>query len=522
MTCTCEQTATLGMSSPDACLHVNYAKGMVLGVDDFTQEFAYLNGRDEWAVRELAGYGTLNGLAVVVEDDGANGPRVRIKSGSAASPRGTLICVPVDQCASLNMWLARPEGTRATAGAFGSPASLELYVTLCYTDCTTSNVPIPGEPCRSDDELMQPSRIADGFRLELRSHAPSQQEEDAVRELVRWLASIPVEDAGSPSGLTEEELIHALRIAASPWLHAGNVSPPSSPPASEVPALMLSSPPETLRMHPHDRCELLRAAFRLWVTELRPLWHARCCDAGHMGDDCVLLARLVLPIVGTSGSPGTVWQVAGDASGVRVDESRRPFLVQQRLLQEWLQCGSCCATGTTTTTIVEVPVPTSPPPPVQLPPTPQLDVQGTADQVIVTPTAPNQVTLATPQDIATTSVPTFDGLNTTGRVQIRYDALYKYKNLVLGEHHHCVACMPSTGGEPAVVLLPRCAPRNRGRVYIVKALADVVKVRLQDDKNQIEDGAPVEMKKGESRTFVSDGCEPDGNGRGHWYIIARA
>ncbi len=34
--------------------HVNYVLGMVLGVDDFNQEHAYLSGRDRLAARELA------------------------------------------------------------------------------------------------------------------------------------------------------------------------------------------------------------------------------------------------------------------------------------------------------------------------------------------------------------------------------------------------------------------------------------------------------------------------------------
>ena len=33
-------------SAPDPSKHVNFTLGMVLGVDDFTQEFAYLSGRE--------------------------------------------------------------------------------------------------------------------------------------------------------------------------------------------------------------------------------------------------------------------------------------------------------------------------------------------------------------------------------------------------------------------------------------------------------------------------------------------
>src|SRR5947209_20509430 len=84
--------------------HVNYAMGMVLGVDDFNQEFTYLAGRDQWLARELLGYGTLSGLQVSAEEE-SEGPRVFVEAGVALSPRGQLIRVPVKQCPHLATWL---------------------------------------------------------------------------------------------------------------------------------------------------------------------------------------------------------------------------------------------------------------------------------------------------------------------------------------------------------------------------------------------------------------------------------
>ena len=40
------------MADPNPAKHVNFNVGMVLGVDDFTQEFAYLSGRDQWLARD--------------------------------------------------------------------------------------------------------------------------------------------------------------------------------------------------------------------------------------------------------------------------------------------------------------------------------------------------------------------------------------------------------------------------------------------------------------------------------------
>src|SRR5436305_10550498 len=98
------QVAAPGVAPPDPTKHVNYTLGMVLGVDDFTQEFAYLTGRDQWLARELLGYGTVCGLCVSIEID-SNGPRVVVAPGTAVSPQGQLIRVNPAQCAYLNRWL---------------------------------------------------------------------------------------------------------------------------------------------------------------------------------------------------------------------------------------------------------------------------------------------------------------------------------------------------------------------------------------------------------------------------------
>lgn len=80
------------LAEPDPTKHVKYTLGMVLGVDDFTQEFAYLAGRDRWLARDLLGYGTASGLRVGVEiEDRA--PQVVVTPGVAVSPSGQLIRV---------------------------------------------------------------------------------------------------------------------------------------------------------------------------------------------------------------------------------------------------------------------------------------------------------------------------------------------------------------------------------------------------------------------------------------------
>ena len=320
------------VAEPNPAKHVNFNVGMVLGVDDFTQEFAYLSGRDQWLARDLIGYGTVRGLNVRMEVDAIKGPRVVVEPGVALSPRGQLICVPAAQCAYLKNWVA--DHSEAITPHVTSPpdSDLQLYVVLCYRNCPTDDVPIAGEPCRSEDKLMAPSRLSDDFSLELRLDRPNQREEDAVRDFIAWLKQVRVSTADASTPL--DQFLQAIRDAAAVWL----ASPLSSPPGD----FMFGSPPGALVINAADAMEYFRAAFRVWVTELRPRWIARWhgCAATHIegdaaGDeDCVLLAQLDVPLLPLS--PGT-WDIPNET--IPVNQNERPFLVHLRLLQEWALFG---------------------------------------------------------------------------------------------------------------------------------------------------------------------------------------
>jgi hypothetical protein len=320
MTSFTPQVATPCAAPPDPTKHVNYTHGMVLGVDDFTQEFAYLSGRDQWLARDLIGYGTVCGLHVSRETD-ARGLRVVVTPGVALNPRGQLIRVTSAQCAYLNDWLAAH--TPQVMEHLGSPAGdvARLYVVLCYRECPTDAEPIPGEPCRTVEESMAPSRLTEDFKLELRFEAPDQREEDAIRDFVAWLRQVDISDA--PGGATLEAFEQAIRDAAE------LIGSPLGTP----PDFMYGSPPAWLRIHVADAPEYLRAAFRIWTTELRGRWKAAGCT-GFPNDDCVLLAQLDVPLLRLPGQ----WQV-DPTRLIEVHEERRPYLMHLRLLQEWLLAG---------------------------------------------------------------------------------------------------------------------------------------------------------------------------------------
>jgi hypothetical protein len=296
---------TAADAAPDPSKHVNYVQGMVLGVDDFNQEFAFLNGRIQWLAREAIGYGALSGLHVSVEPTG-DGPRVRVARGVALTPRGELVCVPEDQCALINPWLAENNASL--------PAGLNqtLYVQLCYKYCATDNLPIPGEPCRDEDELMAPSRIADDFRLELTTTPPDQREEDMVRAFAAWLRNVRL--TNDPNAATSEvDFATAVREA---WADGGQLS---------------AMPPETLFIPTASQSDYLRLALRIWATELRPDARAAGSKCATPPDEgCIGLAALDVRLTVDR-------RESLDAPDVR--EERAPFLLHLRMLQEWLIAG---------------------------------------------------------------------------------------------------------------------------------------------------------------------------------------
>lgn len=308
----CGQTTTIGagVTALDTNKRVNYTKGMLLGVDDFVQEQAWHIARRHELARELIGYGTARGLKVEARNSGNT---VAVCPGIGWTPSGTPVCVSDEQCADVTAWLRKQDA--AFKAELGSGTSeLTVHVVLAYQGVPTDKVPVPGEPCRSEDALTANSRIADCFALTLRTQAPPQLEEDAVRDFADWLAQVPV-DLSSPP-MSDEDFLQSLRDAAEGWLT------PTSPPPSDY---MLGSPPVGLG----STDGLLRAALRLWVTELRPLWRARYgCGPNSIApgtdDDAILLATLTLRVDGTA-LTGTVTDV---------DESRRPLLLSLRMLQE--------------------------------------------------------------------------------------------------------------------------------------------------------------------------------------------
>ena len=325
------------VSPPDQHKHVNYAVGMVLGVDDFTQEFTYLSALNQWLARDVIGYGTLTGLQVAL--DGVNpvnatsNPRITVTAGVAISPQGQLIRIPLDQCAFINDWLASADRKQQINNLFGAAntGTLTTFVVLCYNNIPTDDVPIPGEPCRSEADILRPSRLSDDFSLELRLidpnakppvTAPDQKTEEALRAFIALLKQVQIVSSAPFLSTDQFEMVigRIKPVPGAPVL-TYTFDPADTPPIS-IPAAQAG--------------DYINRAFRIWALTL--LWRDSSRNFGDPPlEACLSLAEIDIQV--TKDAQGN-WS----ANTVTLKTNpHRPYLIPLRLLQEWLLNGPLSA-----------------------------------------------------------------------------------------------------------------------------------------------------------------------------------
>lgn len=332
MGCCTSFSATSTTMRLDPGHYVNFTTGMVLGAEDYLQGHTYLAERIKRVVRELDGYGTISGLEVSPEVDAEKGPVVRVTPGSAAAPSGQLICVGREQCGGVNQWLATEEidaALNAMDRDVGDPGSLQLpiWLVLCYKDCAVAPVPVPGEPCRSDEELMVPSRIADDYSLSFALAPPTMVEAEAITKLNAWMNMLIV---GEGDGAEHDDL-QGLIGTATAQLDA--IFPSADIDAEPV----VPSAFAPLTFVPNLAPAFFAAIKRLWITRWRPrVMAVKCNTLTHEADDCVMLARIDMRVEKSTSN----WVVAnldtdGEIDGVdwRLDQSDRPLLLASNMAQ---------------------------------------------------------------------------------------------------------------------------------------------------------------------------------------------
>lgn len=308
---------------------LNYVFGQVLGVQDFRQEQLYLIHKNRVHNRTLHGYGTVHGLAVSLNEQVGDALEVEVAPGMAVDPLGREITITALQCALLNIWLrgAAPEGQVIADTLERDDAGRAIaYITLCYDECKTGEQPVFGDPCRSDSEAIQPTRVRDLFRLDLAAAPPAQTEETAIRGIGEVLGHLRL-TGGPPLG---DEALRAI---------LAQIKDSFRDPTTLAAEAVFELPREQARA-------LLREALLFWVTDLRP-------NLTPNDDPCLLLAALRLTL--------NADKQVDSRDNVLVDEARRPYLLQSRLLQEWLLLGGAASAGvlSASATTVDPPAPAS-------------------------------------------------------------------------------------------------------------------------------------------------------------------
>ena len=307
---------------------VNYAFGMVLGVDDFRQEQAYHVGRKRLNNRALHGHGVAYGLDVVVEPV-VSDLQVRVMPGMAVMPGGEDVEVTEEHCLRLNEWLAARAADEDEPIVESPPGRLRICVTLRYAECLERKVPVPGLPCSTDEETGEYSRIRESFELRLDTLPPDQAAEWASRRLGDILCRVQIDDSRSPPSDLAQILCLVRDIPS--WVEGtlGISSPPiathhESPPCAALPHV-LTLPKDASRA-------ALQEIYRVWASEVRPQLAAYREDP-RAEEDRIVLACLDVGI--SDGSPRVV-----DQAGYSVDPSTRPVLVNTRAIQELFFAGS--------------------------------------------------------------------------------------------------------------------------------------------------------------------------------------
>lgn len=301
------KNAPLQRSVLDPGMRVRYVDGLVLGADEFTQEQLYFIERDRTHQRWLHGFGTMSGLRVWL---GADLEKVHVSSGIAVDKKGQTITVPEEQCAPLQEWIeAHPEA--------GPGEQFSLFIYLSHSEYETAFVPLPADPCKPEDDIAAPSRIADSFNLRFEYSRLSDKEDIPLYKLKALLNRVAVVEGEDPFAPVEglEAWVRKLIDPESEYNAL----------AEDDDAIKAESEAE-IKVVSEDAKRIVQTATRIWTTEFHPAVKqlgANARTAAHH-DPSILLAEIQIQ---TSSS-----NVAESTKLLLQDE--RPILLGDQIYHE--------------------------------------------------------------------------------------------------------------------------------------------------------------------------------------------
>lgn len=297
-----------GNLSPD--MRVNYVFGLVLGVDEFTQEQEYHLRKNFLHHRGLHGYGAVSGLRVALKPVGEGDIEISVGEGIGVDQLGRAFAVREKQCARLKAWLEQNNLTADYASPSEDDARKSLYVVAQYDTCEAEQVPIAGEPCGSGEQNRAPSRLKDTVNIKLQQDAPNMAAWIAVQRFALLMERVdrdPSIDSGDiEKALEFVQLLDQPEELASRLNNLGN---------------------EKLKLSRDDLNKLMNT----WVAEVRPRLAPSVLDADMEEQEAaVLLARIDFKATGDSTAEKPRFESVG------VDHSTRPYLLHTQLIQSLL------------------------------------------------------------------------------------------------------------------------------------------------------------------------------------------
>ena len=211
-----------------------------------------ISRRSEWMRRFR--YGTASGLAVTIRTTertvhasmfGRIGQRAVGKM--IASPRPVRL---------INGWLSDPNHARWRRTS-GCPRPDHLLSDALLPRRAIA-VPVPGEPCRSDAALMQPSRIADDYCLT----SASIRRSSGGRRHRRLLG--PIDDIADEGSARRRSIPPSGRQRSAPRCRHRRRRRRRFVALGSLPVLLL---PPGVGIDDYD--EFIKLAYRIWITEFR-------------------------------------------------------------------------------------------------------------------------------------------------------------------------------------------------------------------------------------------------------------
>lgn len=161
---------------------VAYEAGMLLGLEATREEQGYHRRRLTRNQYWLHGMGTVAGLRVWIDPETSTDPtdpdqdervRVLVGPGIGIDGMGRELLVHETHCLDLGDWLQAQDAGRLRDGFDDAADLLHLVVSARYEDCPVAAQPVLARKLNLGTDPVQPSRLADGVRLELDLVAPT-------------------------------------------------------------------------------------------------------------------------------------------------------------------------------------------------------------------------------------------------------------------------------------------------------------------------------------------------------------